>query len=269
MKKKLKRGGKKVYSSSYSLSLAPGERKILEFSFEPEDASLSHNYNVNIACDGDYHSGNNEEEASVGFCDIEISDCGFREGGIEGEQIYARIRNSGNLPVGSSVIRIYKGMEKEELVCEATLGTIMPGEEAPVALDLIQEAGEVYHITVEAANDSVSDNNSGMICDDRIKETENKRNSSIIYNKDRGTVKALISRDELEISEGKLIWAIYSPAGYLDKLIKEDFSADENAETVEKEISAPDEGRVRLMIWKNISSMQPGFDPLDLLITGK
>ena len=102
-----------------------------------------------------------------------------------------------------------------------------------------------------------------MISYDRIEE----RKSTFEYDKEKGTLRASLHKDELTLENGKLIWAFYSPGGILESVTSESFASEGDVTVMEKQIDAPSEGsRIRVMLWSDFASMTPGLKPLDLVI---
>ncbi len=252
-----------IKTVEFSDEIIPGAQTEITALIEGVDNSFVHEYTLEAVCDGDYHSLNNEGLVTLGRYDMEITDSGFLTDGLSNERLFVDIRNCGTVPSGKTLLKIYTGEEGGEPVETVELGSLLPGEEAPFRMEMKQDPYITYNIVIESEGDFNPYNNRDMISYDRIEE----RKSVFEYDKEKGTLRASLHKDELTLENGKLIWAFYSPGGILESVTSESFASEGDVTVKEKQINAPSEGsRIRVMLWSDFASMTPGLKPLDLVI---
>ncbi len=244
-----------IGSVRFNDEIKPGAVKQIKFASDIIETAVRKEYLIKAVCEEDCLTDNNEETIIAGNKDIKLSACGFKTDPLGGEQLYADIENAGSVIIESSKIKVYENSVENEPLAEVELGELMPGEIAPLKLDIIQNPSVTYIVIVETENDDNEANNDKLICYDRLISDDSY--NPLSYNKDTGVLSATIKKENLLLTSGKLITAVYS-GGNMKYMLNEPFVITEDE--IIKEIPLTDiqtGDTIRVMIWNDFSNMMP------------
>ncbi len=250
-----------ISSFDFDGSVMPGETLDVDGTVTCVDLSEKHNYTFEIVSDGDYNTSNNTRNLSVGSCDVRLQDAYFTVDELGRENLVIEVLNDGNVIIDGTTVKVYKDSVESEALYDVKIGSIKPGEYAPIILDEIQDTEAIYYITAECESDEKEYNNMVLVGYESIEEVNND-DKPLVFDKATGVLKFSADKALVAGDAGECIIAVYDQNGTLKSVYLEEIDFGADVITKEKIIENVSDGDiVKLMLWKDAEKMIPVSEP--------